>query len=402
METMTATFASYNLLDYQLAALQKAGITVPTPVQERAIPKIQEGRDVVAEAPTGSGKTIAYLLPQLQKIDENKRDLQVLILVPSRELAMQIAAEVRRFTEGSAIRSQALPGGANIERQIEKLKEKPHVVVGTPGRVLDIMKRKKLKVHEVKSITVDEIDQMIDLGFVEDVEEIIHRTLRDRQLLFFSATMSEEARRIALKWMRHPVEIKAGLGEHSGRIEHVWFGTGKHDKPDTLRRLVRAYGAKRAIVFVNEPDRVWWLVHEMRKLGLTAEGLHGEAAKIQREQAMNGFRSGKFELLIATDLAARGIDVEGVTHVFHFDPAADADAYVHRAGRTGRGTASGISVSIVAPEEKFILKKFEKKLGIRIWAKALEQGKIVKRRPPSQGKMAPKPKAKAQSRKGKN
>ncbi|MCX7571277.1 DEAD/DEAH box helicase [Tumebacillus sp. DT12] len=392
------SFATYNLPAYQLAALERAGIASPTPVQDQAIPKIQEGRDVVSQAPTGSGKTLAYLLPLIQRIDPDKRDLQVLILAPSRELAVQIEAEARRYTEGSEVRTQALPGGANIDRQIEKLREKPHLVVATPGRLLEIIKRKKIKVHEVKSITVDEVDQMIELGFVEDVETIINSTLRDRQLLFFSATVSAEAKKIALKWMRHPVEVKAGLGEHSGRIEHVWFGTGKQDKADTLRRLVRAYDAKKAIVFVNEPDRVWWLVHEMRKLGLTAEGLHGEAAKIQREQAMNGFRDGKFELLIASDLAARGIDVEGVTHVFHFDPAADVDAYVHRSGRTGRGTQSGTSVSIVAPEEKFILRKFEKALDIKIWAKQIDQGKITKKRIPSPtAKEAPKSKQKAKA-----
>jgi superfamily II DNA/RNA helicase len=174
--------------------------------------------------------------------------------------------------------------------------------------------------------------------------------------------------------------LKAERGEQAGEIEHVWFGTGKEDKLDTLRRLVRAYNAERAMVFVNETKRVWWLVQELRKLGLTTDGMHGEAAKIQREQAMTGFREGKFQLLVTTDLGARGLDVEGVTHVFHFDPATDADHYVHRAGRTGRGNASGVSVSIVTTDEMFIIRKFEKAIGITIQHKGLEQGKIVTRR----------------------
>lgn len=378
--TTATSFDTWALPDYQLAALQKAGIAAPTPVQEQAIPLIQQGRDVVAQSATGTGKTLAYLLPQLQKIDPAKRDLQVLILAPTRELTVQIAGAIEQYTTGSEIRSQMLVGGANIDRQLEKLREKPHIVVGTPGRVHDILQRKKMKVHEVKSITVDEVDQMLEMGFMKEVDAVVKSTLRDRQLLFFSATMSDEAKKIAEQWMREPVFLAAERGEGQGKIEHVWFGTGKEDKPDTLRRLFRAYDAERAMVFVNETNRVWWLVQEMRKLGLTADGLHGEAAKIQREQAMNGFRDGKFQLLVTTDLGARGLDVEGVTHVFHFDPATDADHYVHRAGRTGRGTASGVSVSIVTPDEKFIIRKFEKALGITIVSKGLEQGKIVTRR----------------------
>ncbi|MGZ4135101.1 MAG: DEAD/DEAH box helicase [Tumebacillaceae bacterium] len=380
MTTVTSTFDTYGLPDYQLAALEKAGIKTPTPIQEQAIPLIQQGRDVVGHSQTGTGKTLAYLLPQLQRIDTAKRDLQVLILAPTRELTMQIEGAIQQYTEGSEIRSLALVGGANIDRQLERLKEKPHIVVGTPGRVNDILKRKKMKVHEVKSITVDEVDQMLDMGFMGEVDAIVKSTLRDRQLLFFSATVSADSKRIAQKWMKEPIFIKAERGEQAGQIEHVWFGTGKEDKLDTLRRLVRAYNAERAMVFVNETKRVWWAVQELRKLGLTADGMHGEAAKIQREQAMSGFREGKFQLLITTDLGARGLDVEGVTHVFHLDPATDADHYVHRAGRTGRGTASGVSVSIVTPDEMFIIRKFEKALDITIQSKGLEQGTIVTRR----------------------
>ncbi|MGZ6525480.1 MAG: DEAD/DEAH box helicase, partial [Tumebacillaceae bacterium] len=369
MTTVTSTFDTYGLPDYQLAALEKAGIKTPTPIQEQAIPLIQQGRDVVGHSQTGTGKTLAYLLPQLQRIDTAKRDLQVLILAPTRELTMQIEGAIQQYTEGSEIRSLALVGGANIDRQLERLKEKPHIVVGTPGRVNDILKRKKMKVHEVKSITVDEVDQMLDMGFMGEVDAIVKSTLRDRQLLFFSATVSADSKRIAQKWMKEPIFIKAERGEQAGQIEHVWFGTGKEDKLDTLRRLVRAYNAERAMVFVNETKRVWWAVQELRKLGLTADGMHGEAAKIQREQAMSGFREGKFQLLITTDLGARGLDVEGVTHVFHLDPATDADHYVHRAGRTGRGTASGVSVSIVTPDEMFIIRKFEKALDITIQSK---------------------------------
>ncbi|HEU4962377.1 MAG TPA: DEAD/DEAH box helicase [Bacilli bacterium] len=382
MTTETTSFDTYKLPDYLLAALQKTGIASPTPVQEKAIPVVAEGRDLVAQSRTGSGKTLAFLLPQLAKVDPQKKDPQVLILAPTRELASQLDATFKEYGAGGEIRSLALLGGANVERQIERLKkDKPHVLVGTPGRVAELIAKRKLKVHEVKSITVDEVDQMISLGFAGDVEKIISSTLRDRQLLFFSATMSEEAKKFALKWMQHPVLIEAEGGSMLGRIEHVWFGTGKEDKPDTLRRLVRAYDTERGIVFVSDPDRVWWLVHKLRDLGLSAEGMHGEAAKIQREQAMNGFREGKFQLLLTTDLGARGLDVENVTHVFHYDPAPDAEHYVHRAGRTGRGTQSGVSVSIVTPDEKFILQKFEKALGIKILSKGIDQGKIFTKRP---------------------
>jgi len=378
--TIESGFAAYGLPEFQMAALQKSGFDRPTPIQKQAIPLIQAGRDVVGHAATGSGKTLAFLLPQLQRIDASKRELQVMVLTPSRELAVQIESEIRQYTEGSEVRSLALVGGANIDRQLEKLKEKPHIIVGTPGRVIDIYKRKKLKLHEVKSITIDEIDQMLALGSMGDVEALVKSTQRDRQLLFFSATVSSDAQKIARTWMKEPVFLSAERGENAGTIEHVWFGTGQEDKLDTLRRLVRAYNSERAIVFVNETKRVFWAVQELRKLGLTVEGLHGEAAKIQREQAMNGFRDGKYELLVTTDLGARGLDIEGLTHVFHLDPASTPEHYVHRAGRTGRGTASGHSVSILAPDERFIARKFEKALGIQIRPMSIEQGKITGRR----------------------
>jgi ATP-dependent RNA helicase DeaD len=395
---MTVSFHTFELPEYQRKALEKAGIKEPTPIQEQAIPLILEGRDVVGKSRTGTGKTLAYLLPQLSKIDAQKRLLQVMILAPTRELTVQIEGAIRQYAEGSGIRSLALVGGANIERQIEKLKEKPHIIVGTPGRVKDILARKKMKVHEVKSVTIDEVDQMVELGFMQDVEAILKSLMRDRQLLFFSATMSDQAKKIAKDWMRDPVFLETEAGAMIGKIDHVFFTTGKDDKPDTLRRLVRAYNVNRAMVFVKEAKGLWWLVQEMRKLGISAEGLHGEAAKIQREQAMSGFRDGKFQLLITTDVGARGLDVEGVTHVFHYDPAIDPEHYLHRAGRTGRGTQSGVSVSIITPEEKFIIRKFEKALGIRIFAKGLEQGKIVTRRPGSAPKSAGRPAAKRKSK----
>ncbi|ASS74264.1 hypothetical protein CIG75_04200 [Tumebacillus algifaecis] len=394
---MTTSFHTYELPDYQLQALQKAGITAPSPIQEQAIPLILSGQDVVGKSRTGTGKTLAYLLPQLMKIEVEKRSLQVLILAPTRELTMQIEGAIKQYTEGSEIRSLALVGGGNIDRQIEKLKEKPHIVVGTPGRIKEIIGRKKMKVHEVKSITIDEVDQTLELGFLKDVDAIIKSTMRDRQLLFFSATVSAETKKIANEWMKSPVFLETETGAMIGTISHVYFSTGKQDKPDTLRRLVRAYDVNRAMVFVNENKGLWWLVQEMRKLGLTAEGLSGEAAKIQREQALSAFRDGKAQLLITTDVGARGLDVEGVTHVFHYDPAIDADHYVHRAGRTGRGTQSGVSVSILTPDEKFIIKKFEKALDLRIFAKGLEQGKIVTRRPGT----APKPEVATGPKKGK-
>lgn len=403
--TMTASFHTYELPEYQKQALEKAGITAPSPIQEAAIPLILEGKDVVGKSRTGTGKTLAYLLPQLAKIEADKRALQVLILAPTRELTMQIEGAIKQYTAGSEIRALALVGGGNIDRQIDKLKEKPHIVVGTPGRIKEILGRKKMKVHEVKSITIDEVDQMLELGSLKDVGEIVKSTMRDRQLLFFSATVSDEAKKIAKDWMRDPVYLETEAGSMIGKIEHVYFSTGKQDKPDTLRRLVRAYNVNRAMVFVNENKGLMWLVSEMRKLGLTAEGLSGEAAKIQREQAMNGFRDGKFQLLITTDVGARGLDVEGVTHVFHYDPAIDPEHYVHRAGRTGRGTQSGVSVSILTPDEKFLVKKFEKALGLHIFSKGLEQGKIVTRRPgatprPAQAAAGPK-KGKSNPNKGK-
>lgn len=354
------------------------GITEPSPIQREAIPAALEGGDLLAQSQTGTGKTLAYLLPILQRIDPEAKELQAVVLVPTRELGVQIAAEIEKYGGPAGIRGQALIGGAALSRQVERLRLHPQIVVGTPGRVAELLGMRKVKMHRVRTIVIDEADQMFALGSAKEAEEIVEGALRDRQLLFFSATLPAEVRRMAGRWMKAPKVIEIDPDRRTaGGIEHLVFVCEERERIDTLRRLVRLYEPKAALAFVNDLDVIAEVAAKLQHAGLSAEALYGDAPKQERATLLNRFRSGKLSTLVATDVAARGLDIEGLTHVFHLQPALDADHYVHRAGRTGRMGRSGWSVSIVTPQEMFIIRKFEKQLGIVIREKAMYKGKVV-------------------------
>ncbi|WP_248927754.1 DEAD/DEAH box helicase [Paenibacillus hamazuiensis] len=375
---MNPGFEQLQIQPFYIKKLQAAGISEPTPIQQTAIPAVLAGKDVIAQSQTGTGKTLAYVLPLLHKIDPQEKKLQAVILVPTRELGMQIMHELERLTKDSGIAAQALIGGAAIQRQIDKLKLHPHIVVGTPGRILELLKLRKLSMHYVRSVVVDEVDQVFDLGAMNEVEAVLKSMLRDRQILFFSATMPESVTAAAERWMRDPETISVNPGQRTSEtLEHLYFVCEERDKIDTLRRLVRLYNPPAAIVFINDVDDIGNVLEKMRYVGLSIEALYADAGKVERAKAMNAFRDGRFQLLLATDVAARGLDIPGVTHVINFDPPIDADHYVHRAGRTGRMGRRGTAISIVTPKEEFILGKFEKALGIRIERKAMYAGKVV-------------------------
>ncbi|MEF3307170.1 DEAD/DEAH box helicase [Paenibacillus sp. GYB003] len=375
---MKATFESLGIGSALAEALARHGIVEPSKIQEEAIPAVLAGGDLLAQSQTGTGKTIAYLLPIMEKIDPAAKELQAVVLTPTRELGVQVAAEIEKLGAASGIRGQALIGGAALSRQVERLKLHPHIVVGTPGRIAELLGMRKLKMHRVRTIVIDEADQMFALGAAKEAEGIIESALRDRQLLFFSATLTPDVRRLAGRWMREPREIEVDPGSRTaGGIEHLVFVCEERDKLDTLRRLVRLYDPKSALVFVNELDAIAEVASKLRHAGLSAEALYGDAPKQERTTLLGRFRSGKLQTLVATDVAARGLDIEGLTHVFHLQPALDADHYVHRAGRTGRMGRSGWSVSIVTEQEMFIIRKFEKQLGIAVHRKAMYKGQVV-------------------------
>ncbi|TBL81820.1 DEAD/DEAH box helicase [Paenibacillus thalictri] len=375
---MNNSFEQLHIQPFYIKKLHAMGIVEPTPIQRDSIPVVIEGRDVIAQSQTGTGKTLAYLLPLLHRINPQDKQLQAVVLVPTRELGMQIMLELDKLTKDSGITAQALIGGASVQRQIDKLKLRPQIVVGTPGRVLELIKVRKLTMHFVRAIAVDEVDQVFDLGAINEVEAVLKSAQRDRQIVFFSATMPESVNAMADKWMKDPQRVQVNPQQRTSEtLEHLYFTCEERDKLDTLRRLVRMYNPPAAIVFINETDDIGEAAEKLRYIGLSVEALYANAGKMERAKTMNTFREGKFQLLLATDVAARGLDIPGVTHVINLDPPVDADHYVHRVGRTGRMGRKGTAISIVTPKQEFIINKFEKTLGITIERKAMFAGKLV-------------------------
>lgn len=378
MDSAVNSFSSLHIDPVYLNTLQAMGITTPTSVQAEAIPLIQDGKDVVASSQTGSGKTLAYALPLLHQINTEARTLQVMIIVPTRELGMQIVRTLEALTEQTEIRVQQLIGGASIQRQLEALKSKPHIAVGTPGRVLELLKLRKLSMHYVRTLVVDEVDQVFELGGMKETESILRSMQRERQLLFFSATLPPRMLEAVERWMNDPQFVAIKPEQRvSETLTHYYYVCEEREKLDMLRRIVRLENPKSAIVFINDTEDMAELVEKLRYIHLSAEGLYGDAFKLDRVSAMRRFRDGKVQLLLATDVAARGLDLPEVTHVIHLDPATDADHYVHRSGRTGRMGRHGKVISIVTPKQEFIMNKFSKTLGIQIEQKAMYRGKVL-------------------------
>ncbi|MBC8079626.1 MAG: DEAD/DEAH box helicase [Gorillibacterium sp.] len=375
---MSSTFLDLSIPQNLVTHLEEREITEPTAIQEQAIPVIATGKDLIAESQTGTGKTLAYLLPTMNKIDMTRREVQVVILVPTRELGMQIVRETEKLAEVVGSSVQQLIGGAALSRQVEKLRTHPHFVVGTPGRVLELINKRKLSLHGVKTIIVDEVDQVFDLGSKKDVELILKKSMRDRQILFFSATISAPIREMADKWMTDPAEIHIEpLKKAATTLEHLYFVSEERNKIDMLRRIVRQYNPKSAIVFLNDTEDIAEIAAKIKYTGLSIKSLYGDSGKLARANVMKGFREGSFQLLLATDVAARGLDFPGLTHVINFDPPIDADHYVHRAGRTGRMGQPGTVVSLVSERERFIMTKFSKALHIPFKEQTLFGGEVL-------------------------
>ncbi|KHF34827.1 DEAD-box ATP-dependent RNA helicase CshA [Paenibacillus sp. P1XP2] len=373
--SFTALGIEQSLMD----SLSEYGITDPTPVQAEAIPAILKGADVLARSQTGTGKTLAYLLPVLQGIDAERKSAQKLVIAPTQELAMQIVREGEKYGENLGINVLGLIGGAALKRQVEKLKQHPQLLVGTPGRIRELIETRKVKMHEVNTIVVDEVDQVFQLGGAADVDRILRSALRDRQLVFLSATVSEETAALVKREMNAPVEIGIDPDQSTAKgLEHYYFAGDERDKIETLRRVIRHYDPKKAIVFVNQTETIAEVQGKLNYMGLSAEGLYADADKLTRSRVLSGFRSGKFKVLVASDVAARGLDIEGLEMVVNYDPPADSEHYVHRAGRTGRMGRSGLVLSLVTHRQIFIMNKFARELGISLEERRLYGGKVLK------------------------
>ncbi|WP_079710692.1 DEAD/DEAH box helicase [Paraliobacillus ryukyuensis] len=367
-----------NLQPFLQEAWKSAQFTAPLPIQEQTFNAIYDGRDIVAVSPTGSGKTVAYLIPLLEKIDPTIKQAQVLILASSQELAAQIHQVVRQWTVGSAINSIMLIGGANIKRQIEKLKKKPQIVVGTPGRILELIKQKKFKVHELNGIVLDEADQLLVPEHRNDLFGIIKATPNERQLLLFSATIDEALAEESQRFMDKPEVIRIDQEEAgTPHVSYEYLRCEERKKIDVLRSLAR-HSEEQMLVFFDNIGDLNVTAEKLTYMGISVEPLHGEVGKQQRERAIRLFSKGEVQLLLATDVAARGLDVKGLSSVIQMDVPREADSYLHRAGRTGRvGSTGGMVLSLVTDAELKKLHQLTDTLAIDVQEKVLQKGKLV-------------------------
>ncbi|MCB2356008.1 DEAD/DEAH box helicase [Clostridium estertheticum] len=365
-----------NLID----GLIKQGIESPTEIQVKAIPMGLDGADIIGESETGTGKTLAYLLPIFQKIDVTSKDIQAIILAPTHELAMQIYKQVELLSvnSNSLVRSTSIIGNVNIKRQLESLKQKPHILVGSAGRILELITMKKLKSHFVKTIVIDEGDRMIDENNIDGVKAIIKTTLRDRQIMLFSATISLKVVEIAKTLMKNPEVIKVGdKSVVNPNIEHIYFVVERRDKIELLRKLISATKPSKAIIFINKSDEVEITTSKLRYHNLKVEGIHGSSEKENRKKALEDFNEGKIQLLVASDLAARGLDIVGVSHIFNLDIPENSKDYLHRVGRTGRMGEYGLALSIAVERELDLIKNYERDFNIEITQKEIHRGEIT-------------------------
>ncbi|MBH0231569.1 DEAD/DEAH box helicase [Halobacillus yeomjeoni] len=354
------TFQSLELSKPILKSLDIMGFEETTPIQAQTIPLGLQGKDVIGQAQTGTGKTAAFGIPLLEKIDTKKKGVQGLAIAPTRELAIQVAEELNRLGKTKGVRSLPIYGGSNMERQIRALKNN-HIVVATPGRLLDHIRRKTIKLENVHTAVLDEADEMLNMGFIDDIRDILKALPEERQTLLFSATMPKEIRDIATTLMKNPEEVKVKAKEMTvENIEQYFVEIPEKHKFDTLTRLLDIHDPALAIVFGRTKRRVDEVADGLQARGFSAEGIHGDLTQGKRMSVLNKFKRGRIEILVATDVAARGLDISEVSHVYNFDIPQDPESYVHRIGRTGRAGRKGESISFVTPREKAQLNLIEK------------------------------------------
>ena len=345
-------FTELHLAEDILQAVEKAGFVEPSPIQEMTIPLALEGKDVIGQAQTGTGKTAAFGLPTLNKIAIDNNVIQALVIAPTRELAVQSQEELFRFGREKGVKVRSVYGGSSIDKQIKALRSGAHIVVGTPGRLLDLIKRKALKLNHVETLILDEADEMLNMGFLEDIEAIISHVPDERQTLLFSATMPDAIKRIGVKFMKEPEHGKIAAKElTSDNVEQFYIRVKEREKFDTMTRLIDIEQPELSIVFGRTKRRVDELTRGLKLRGYRAEGIHGDLDQNKRLRVIRDFKNDNLDILVATDVAARGLDISGVTHVYNYDIPQDPESYVHRIGRTGRAGKSGKSVTFVSPNE---------------------------------------------------
>ena len=371
------TFKELGLQEDILTAIEKMGFVTPSPVQEKAIPQIlTSDQDVIALAQTGTGKTAAFGLPILNNLSTDSKSVQAIILCPTRELCLQIAKELESFSaDMRGVRVQAVYGGADIVKQIRGLKDNPQIVVGTPGRTMDLIKRGALKINDITWTVLDEADEMLNMGFRDEIDSILETTPDEKQTLLFSATMPSEVRRIASEYMNSPVEIAVSkVNTASKNIEHHVYLVRSSDRYLALKRLADYYPNIYGIVFCRTRREAKDVADKLMQDGYNADALHGDLSQSQRDHVMDKFRNQNIQILVATDVAARGIDVNELTHVINFNLPDDPEVYVHRSGRTGRAGNKGISIIISGGREARKVRDLEKLIASKIEPKNVPTG----------------------------
>ncbi|KHL94945.1 DEAD/DEAH box helicase [Paenibacillus sp. IHB B 3415] len=366
------TFAEFGLEPKVLQAITELGFEEATPIQEQAIPLAMAGSDLIGQAQTGTGKTAAFGIPLISKIVREEEKIVALIMTPTRELAIQVAEEIGKLTRFKGLRSLAIYGGQDIGRQIRGLKKKPQIIIGTPGRLLDHINRKTIRLDDVQTIVLDEADEMLDMGFMEDIQTILKLVPEERQTMLFSATMPPNIQRLAQQFLKNPQHVSVIPKQISAPlIDQAYIEVPERQKFEALSRLIDMESPDLAIVFGRTKRRVDELAEGLQKRGYSADGLHGDLSQNQRDAVMRKFRDGSIDVLVATDVAARGLDVSGVTHVINFDLPQDPESYVHRIGRTGRAGKEGTAWSFVTPREMDHLHLIERVTRHRITRKPL-------------------------------
>jgi len=376
------SFKDIKLKDCLIDGLKKDNITEPRKIQSQMIEIFMEGKDIIAQSKTGSGKTLAYLLPIMNKIEPEEKKLQAIIITPTHELSVQVNNEIKKLAKNSnlSIRTSLLIGGVNIKRQVNDLKTKPHIVVGSTGRMLELIKLKKLKPHTVKTIVIDEADRMVNDNSIIQTKALIKTTLRDRQLVMLSATMPKDIVNIATEMMKEPRLIFVEENLINKNVNHFYLEIERRDKIDMLRKIIRSINPEKAIVFVNRNEIIQDVVNKLKFHKLKTVGLYGAQEKLNRQKSIINFKNGKANVLIASDIAARGLDIKGVTHIINLDLPEKTDEYLHRIGRTGRGKEKGTAISLATEYEVGYLHRIQHEFGIEIKLKTLFKGNLANKK----------------------
>ncbi len=360
--------------------LEKQGIETPTEVQQKVIPEMLKGIDIIAKSETGSGKTLAYLLPIFMMADADLRSTQAIIITPTHELAVQVNKQAAVLAENSCsnVKSALIIGGASASRQMDKLKEKPQIVIGSAGRILDLIKKRKIQAHTCKTIVIDEADRMLDDLNINQIKDVIKTTLASqRQIVILSASIDDDTKKTALSFMKEPVVIEKEKGTIPKEIEHFYIVAQERDKILILRKVYAGLKPKKIIVFINNPNNIEVMVEKLNFHGLKAGGIYGAAHKDKRKTVMEAFREGRIDILVASDIGARGLDFEDVDIVLNLDISEEPVYYQHRAGRTGRNNRGGRIISVVTEAEKRWLSRYEKEFGIEIFEREMRYGKLL-------------------------